>query len=71
MSGTILDRILARKREETAARSALRSLPELRAACAGASAPRGFGRALAERLGGAIDIDIAARLRTARTGRDR
>jgi indole-3-glycerol phosphate synthase len=50
MSGTILDRILARKREETAARSALRSLPELRAACAGASAPRGFGRALAERL---------------------
>ena len=40
MSGTILDRILARKREETAARSAQRSLQELRAACAGAPAPR-------------------------------
>ena len=50
MSGTILDRILARKREETAARSAQRSLQELRAACADASAPRGFGRALGARL---------------------
>ncbi len=46
MSGTILDRILARKREEISVRSALRSQSELLAACAAAPAPRGFGRAL-------------------------
>ena len=50
MSGTILDRILARKREEIAARRAVRPESALRDACAGASSPRGFGRALAARL---------------------
>lgn len=46
MSGTILDRILSRKREEITARSAHRRLSELRADCATAPAPRGFGLAL-------------------------
>ena len=59
MSGTILDGILARKREEIGARSAVRSLSELRAACAAAPAPRGFARALSERLAAGRSAVIA------------
>lgn len=47
---TILERILARKREEVAERRAARSLAALRAACREQSAPRGFVRAMEQRL---------------------
>lgn len=50
MSGTILDRILARKAEEIALRRTHRGEADLRAACIGAPEARGFGRALASRL---------------------
>lgn len=56
---TILDRILARKREEIAARSRLRSLASLRADCAGAPPVRGFTRALQSRLAAGQSAVIA------------
>ena len=59
MSATILDRILERKREEVAVRRAERSERELRAACVGASAPRGFARAIAARLESGCSAVIA------------
>jgi indole-3-glycerol phosphate synthase len=46
----ILEAILARKREEVAARSAQLPLPELRARARATSAPRGFANAIADAI---------------------
>ena len=59
MSGTILDRIVERKREEVAARRAVRSLADVTAAAADAAPTRGFRRALAERIAGGKPAVIA------------
>jgi indole-3-glycerol phosphate synthase len=58
-TATILLRILARKREEVAERSRVRSLAELRAACRDASPPRGFAAALAARVAAGRNAVIA------------
>ena len=50
MSGNVLDRILARKREEIAQRSGGRDLAALRAIARDAAPPRGFAGALEERI---------------------
>jgi indole-3-glycerol phosphate synthase len=50
MTGTVLDRILARKREEVAERESHRPLAELRAAAQSAPPVRGFVRALEAKL---------------------
>src|SRR5690606_33731131 len=47
---TVLDKILARKAEEVAERRARVSLAEVETAARGADAPRGFARALRERV---------------------
>lgn len=60
MSGsTILDRILARKREEIAERSRLRSIASLREDCAAAPPVRGFAAALQARLAAGQSAVIA------------
>jgi indole-3-glycerol phosphate synthase len=59
MSATVLDRILARKREEVAERAARRALAELRAAVGDASPTRGFVRALEARLAAGESAVIA------------
>lgn len=59
MSGTILDRILDRKREEISARRAVRDQAVLRSACADAPVPRGFGRSLSGRLAAGHSAVIA------------
>lgn len=51
MSGTVLDTIVARKREEIRERRALRSLAEVERAAAAAGPPRGFAHALAGAIG--------------------
>ena len=53
---TILDRIRAYKLEEIAAGQAARPLSELEAAARGASAPRGFARALIEAANGGYGL---------------
>lgn len=53
---TILEEILARKREEVAALA--RRLPDLREACAQAPPPRGFARALSAAPGLAVIAEI-------------
>ena len=50
-STTILDRIIARKRQEVAARSAQTSLPDLQARLDDASPVRGFAKALQDQVG--------------------
>jgi indole-3-glycerol phosphate synthase len=50
----ILAKILRVKVDEIAAARAARSIDELRAACDGVSAPRGFGRALRRSAGAAV-----------------
>ena len=47
---TILKNILARKQEEIAERSALVSIPQLIEKAASASAPRGFAKAMADKI---------------------
>jgi len=55
----ILDAILARKREDVAARSARVPLAEVIARAAGADAPRGFADAIARRIGAGAPAVIA------------
>jgi indole-3-glycerol phosphate synthase len=59
VSGTILDEILAHKREEVAARRRQRSEAELSAAAARQSAPRGFTAALRRRADTGLPAVIA------------
>jgi indole-3-glycerol phosphate synthase len=59
MSATILERILARKREEVVARRAARGLEALQDACREQSPPRGFVRAIEQRLAHGASAVIA------------
>ncbi len=59
MSGTILDRIMARKREEVAERRAEVSLRELEQRIADQAPPRGFARALQQRVAASQPAVIA------------
>ena len=55
----VLQRILARKRDEVAARRAMMPLDALRARAAQADAPRGFARALADKAAAGLPAVIA------------
>jgi indole-3-glycerol phosphate synthase len=59
MTGTVLDTIVAHKRGEVAARRAARPLADLESALAGATATRGFLRALQARIDSGSDAVIA------------
>ncbi|MEC9340242.1 MAG: indole-3-glycerol phosphate synthase TrpC [Pseudomonadota bacterium] len=59
MSGTVLDRIVARKREEVAAAKRSRPLAQVEAALGGAPVPRGFADAMKRKVAAGSPAVIA------------